>query len=326
MNTIFRNLFSRNKNKSSSVRGDFRILEESDQIRGEYKDWSLTHAGFDKIVFNGRGEKVAVIDTGVDASHKDLKEQIDGAYTFLTSTSDVTDRNGHGTFCMGQILAKENGTGVVGVAPEAKGISYKVFKGSSSSDHKEFVNALVSSIYDAVAKDCGVISMSLGMRKEKEVLEALQYAVSKGVIPIAAAGNDGMKGSLWNSYPAAYEEVISVSSANSKDMPAFWSSFGRGNNRLEQPEISIASLEYYWGCIPGSFYGKMVGTSMSCPMVSGSALLWRESMRSKGLLPSGSEILTQYREWLYRVADDTNNNGWDAELGYGVLLLEDGEL
>ena len=322
--SLFHKIFPNRDRIPPSILGEFNIVEKSNKISGDYKDWSLSHGKFDGIKYAGNGQMVGVIDTGLDINHVEMQDRVK-AYSMLPSDPITTDRVGHGTFCMGQILAGKNNMGVLGVAPMAVGIGYKVLSGNSAGNYEEFVNAFEASILRSVRDGCGVISMSLGMGADDRILNALNYAVEKGIIPVAAAGNDGVKGSLWKSYPASYENCISVSSANSKDMPAWFSSFGRGGTKKEQPEVAIASLEYYWGCVPGG-YAKMVGTSMACPMVAGMALLWRQSMLEKGIMPSGSNVLEQYRQWLYRVANDTNKNGWDSELGYGVLIVDEGEL
>jgi hypothetical protein len=99
-----------------------------------------------------------------------------------------------------------------------------------------------------------------------------------------------------------------------------------------KPEIAVASLEYYWGCLPGrSTYGKMIGTSQATPTIAAVALLWREARMALAAagtrpFPTGANVIKEFRQWLYKVADDTNKNGWDPELGYGVLLLDPGDL
>ena len=71
----------------------------------------------------------------------------------------------------------------------------------------------------------------------------------------------------------------------------------------------------------------MIGTSMATPLIAATALLWREArLEADAPFPTGADVLKEFRAWLKRVANDTNNNGWDPELGYGVLLLEDGEI
>jgi ABC-type tungstate transport system substrate-binding protein len=65
---------------------------------------------------------------------------------------------------------------------------------------------------------------------------------------------------------------------------------------------------------------------MACPLIAAIALLWREAMQLKGIMPTGSNVLCEFRKWLYRIAKDTNKNGWDATIGYGVLLLNPQDL
>lgn len=247
---------------------------------------------------------------------------------------DLTCKNNHNyiaesiiisnTFCAGEIVAKQDGVGIIGVAPEASAFCGKVLYGNNkdASIH-DFERILSNGIKSAVKDGCGIISMSLGMNKRSGIIEeAVNEAVNNGVLLFAAAGNEGMIGSPYKSYPAAFENVISVGAANAKDLPQWFTTYGIGNNKYEQPEVAIASLEYYWGCYPGNKYGKMQGTSMACPMMAGVALLWRQAMRSKNLLPKGKEVLNSFRKWLQRNTKDTNNNGWDSALGFGVLLLE----
>ena len=114
-------------------------------------------------------------------------------------------------------------------------------------------------------------------------------------------------------------------------MPAWFSTAGfdpKDELHTMKPEVAVASLEFYWGCIPGrSAYGKMIGTSMATPLVAATALLWREArLHADKPFPTGENVLKEFRKWLHRVSNDTNNNGWDPELGYGVLLLDDEEL
>ena len=114
-------------------------------------------------------------------------------------------------------------------------------------------------------------------------------------------------------------------------MPAWFSTMGTAD-KPGKPEIAVASLEYYWGCAPGlTAYQKMIGTSQSTPMIAAVALLWREAraklaLEGKLAFPTGPAVLSEFRVWLQRVAKDTNKNGWDPELGYGVLLLNPSDM
>jgi len=318
---------------------DFRILEITMEpfAAKEHKDWAIRHAGIESIPFKGKGQRVGVLDTGCDIHHCDLRKQVKGA-SFIRGNSQEPvwrDDCGHGTFCTGEIVAKADGHGIVGAAPEATALHCRVIYGDSR-DHRRtgVADDLASAVNACVTGGCGVISMSIGgPSSSPEMREALENAVSAGVIPVAAAGNERLEGSMYASYPAAYKTVISVASANKDDLPAWFSTIGVGAVRKSaQPEVAIASLEFYWGCLPGrSTYGKMIGTSMATPLLAAVALRWREAREAQAVaggakMPTGEDVLKQFRKWLRRVSDDTNKNGWDPELGYGVLLLDATEM
>jgi serine protease len=302
-------------------------------LASEHKDWAIRHAGLGSVKYTGNNQKVGVIDTGVDPQHQDLEGQVT-AQCFIGGCSQVPnwrDDCGHGQFVTGQIVARKDGKGVVGVAPDAKAFHARVLYGDKRDNARRTIEQdLADAIRACTDNKCGVISMSLGGPGASRVCQhALEYAVSKGVIPLAAAGNEKMTGSPYASYPASYPTVISVAAANKDSMPAWFSSRGRTQGK---PEISVASLEYYWGCLPGrSAYGTMIGTSQSTPIVSGVALLWREmrvAMAKAGKLPelTGDQWFNEFKAWLIGVADDTNRNGWDPELGWGVLTLTPADL
>lgn len=235
------------------------------------------------------------------------------------------------TFCTGEIVAA--GVQLRGVAPLATAFSGRVLYGDSRDGMRDDIDAdIADGVLGCINEGCGVISMSLGGPGASPVLrDALQQAVESGIIPVAAAGNERLEGSTYASYPAAYPTVISVASADKDNMPAWFSTMGTPDVP-GKPEIAVAALEYYWGCLPGySTYGRMTGTSMATPMVAGVALLWREARRKladegKVPFPQGSNVLAEFRQWLYRIAKDTNNNGWDPELGWGVLLLNPSDM
>lgn len=299
----------------------------------ERADWALSHAGLSGLHFKGGGQKVGVVDTGCDAGHQDLSGKVEWADFVSEVNAAGPDLAGHGTFVTGEIIAKEDGLGVVGVAPEAKAFAARVLTGTGQDMYRRRVDEdLGNAIRACVDKGCRVINMSLGGPGGSQAMKsALDYAVSKGVIPVAAAGNERMDGAPARSYPAAYDNVISVAAANKKDMPYWFSTIGVAGSRTSQPEIAVASKEFYYGCLPRetdnspSPYGVMIGTSMAAPVVAGALLLWAEAMEEAGMMPEGEEVLAAARRWLYRVAKDTNQNGWDPELGYGVLLLDEND-
>jgi subtilisin family serine protease len=317
--------------KRNIYKPDFmRILEVSTLATAvEKRDWALTFTGFDKLSYRGKGQRVGVVDTGCDIAHNDLKGQVE-AVNFISGNLEVPsyrDQVGHGSFCVGEIVAKEDGRGVVGAAPQATAFAARVLYGSRKDATRRNVEGDIANAIRACVKEgCGVISMSLGGPGRSRVLEsAVNDATAAGVILVAAAGNEKLEGSSYVSYPAGYANVISVAAADSAGLPAWFSTVGRGTDKLQQPEVAVGSLEFYWGCLPGNMYGRMIGTSQATPLVAAMALLWREAMLKKKKLPKGKDVLASFRAWLYKVSDDVNKNGWDPELGYGTLLLSDEE-
>ena len=310
-----------------------RVLEITNdpQAVTEDTDWSIRHMGLDKISFKGKGQRVGVLDTGADVYHQDLEGQVT-ACNFITGNKQTPpwrDDCGHGTFCVGEIVAKANGMGVIGVAPQATAFAGRVLYGNDNDQWRSDVDGdIANGILGCIKEGCHVISMSLGGPGASVVLsDALAKAVDAGIIPVAAAGNEKLEGSPYASYPANYPCVVSVAAANKEDLPAWFSTMG-SPDAPGKPEIAVASLEFYWGCLPGrSTYGRMIGTSQATPTIAGVALLWREARQQlaaagKKDFPKGADVLKEFRQWLHRVAKDTNNNGWDPELGYGVLLLD----
>jgi subtilisin family serine protease len=310
----------------------FHVTEVRDVLPVEYVDWSVTYIGIDALPFDGAGELVGVLDTDCDESHPDLAGQVE-FHDFISGALPLPDmfKSSHGTFVTGQIVAANNGLGVVGAAPGAKVYHGRVLYGSMADFARDDVDGdIARALRACVDAGCGVISMSLGgPDRSKPVADALQYAVDNGVIPIAAAGNERLIGSPYASYPASDRNVISVASANKKGLPAWFSTVGHSSKPdiASSPEVAIASLEYYWGCLYGGKYGRMIGTSMAAPTLAAVAALWCQAYTAHhGSLPRDRFTLDRFRRWLHRVAKDVNVNGWDPELGFGTLLLNDSDV
>ena len=317
---FFKNWISSLKFKFSKFGLDkYTVLESSSIII--QKNWLINHGNFDKTNYKGSGEKVAVLDTGVDPNHKEIKNKII-SMCFIEGCKDPFDYSNHGTFIIGEIVSNN-----LGISPESNCLSAKVLHGDGrDSDIHTFEKGVHKAILYSIENDYGVISMSFGSpHKSSLINDALSEAVNKGIIPVAASGNEGLRGSPYKSYPASFENCISVSSANEYDLPSWYSTAGQGDNVLEQPEICIASRRFHNGILTNNKYGIMTGTSISCPIVAGLALLWREKRKKENNLPIGKEVLKQFREWLYKNSYDSNKNGWDNELGFGVLILKSWE-
>jgi len=298
--------------------GQYNILEYRESKTSD--NWLVKYGNFDKTSLKGDGERIMVLDTGVDPNHKEIIGKVHPK-CFIKNCSDPIDYFdycNHGTFVIGEIISDN-----FGISPNSECISAKVLYGDGrDSNLHKFEKNVVKAIQYACYKECGVISMSFGSPHKSLIIEdALETAVEMGIIPIAAAGNEGLRGSPYKSYPASFENCISVAGANQKGLPSWYSTSGKKGKRSEQPEVAIANLNYHHGILTKDKYGVMSGTSIACPIVAGLALLWREKMKKEGTMPLGKNVLDSFRNWIYTNVVDTNENGWDNELGYGVLKL-----
>ena len=169
----------------------------------------------------GRGARVAVLDTGVDAGHDDLRANVKRTLN-TTNSSTSADRQGHGTHCAGIIAAADNDVGLVGVAPEAEIVSVKVL----GDDGSGLGSWIAAGIDLAIAERVDVISMSLGSPGEDpRIKAAVTRAYAAGVIVVAAAGNDGPREGTIG-YPGAQAECICVGASNRGGAVAQFSSRG----------------------------------------------------------------------------------------------------
>ena len=203
--------------------------------------------------------KVAVIDTGIDLKHPDLKDNIKGGYNAITPRFSANDNNGHGTHVAGIIAALDNTIGVVGVAPQMDLYSVKVLDKFGSG----YLSDVIEGIDWSIANKVNIINMSLG--SPDNVLsfhDAVARAYNAGIVVVAAAGNSGQS----VLYPAAYPEVIAVSATNNNDGIADFSSRG------PEVDLSAPGVDIY-STYKGSAYKTLSGTSMASPHVAGVAAL-----------------------------------------------------
>lgn len=208
-------------------------------------------------VTRGAGVKVAVVDTGVDFDHPDLK--LAGGFNVITHDKNYKDDNGHGSHVSGTIAAQDNGIGVVGIAPEVSLYGVKVLDAGGSGTFAD----VVEGIQWTVENKMDIANFSLGASQGTQALEdAVNAAAKAGVAVIAAAGNSG--GSVG--FPAAYSSVIAVSASNDKDKLAYFSSRGPEVDFIA-PGVNIDSTYM------GGGYSSLSGTSMACPHMVGLAAL-----------------------------------------------------
>jgi subtilisin family serine protease len=238
--------------------------------------------------------RVAVLDSGIDSGHPDLQSQIVDGRSFVSSSWE-TDTNGHGTFVAGEIAASlNNGTGIAGVGFPVELLVAKIVRadGTISPD------AEARAIHWAVDRGARVINMSFGGVRDPHdrgldtysPLEAaaVQYAVSKGALVVAAVGNaDSAPSEPWNyaGYPAALPHVLGVSSLNRDGTVPNFSNRDARYVDIAAPGEAIFStlprsltatsrpgclLQGYSDCGPMEFR-RGEGTSFSAPQVSAAA-------------------------------------------------------
>ncbi len=236
------------------------------QIAAQRKEetWGINrvHAPAAWPITEGRGVKVAVIDTGINAAHPDLAGSVDGGYSALTRTEnplDYEDDNGHGSHVAGTIAAHRDGKGVVGVAPKASLYAVKVLDADGSGNLSDVIDGIVW----AAKNKMDVANMSLGAPVDSEAMKrAVRFARGSGVVIVAAAGNTG--GAV--SFPGVYDDVIAVAASDSNDKLASFSSRG-GEVDFIAPGVDMLSVKLGGGFVSYS------GTSMAAPHVAGLAAL-----------------------------------------------------
>lgn len=253
---------------------------------------------------DGTGVKVAVLDTGADLQHRDLKGRIVATKNFTDSSAGASDVHGHGSHCSGIVAAEKNGTGMVGVAPGAKLVIGKVL-----NDRGSGLNSWIAAGIDwAVDQGADVISLSLGGPDEDELTHAaIKRATAKGVLVICAAGNDG-PGDNTVGYPAAYPEAVAVAAVDKAGKVASFSSRG-AEVYVSAPGVSVRS------CYPGDRFATMSGTSMACPYVAGVGALYVSWAKSKGVKPSAAD----FKARLAKSAKDIEAPGRDHASGFGIV-------
>lgn len=254
---------------------------------------------------------IAIVDSGVDLNHPDLKAKLVPGFNLLNNNAPPQDDNGHGTHCSGIAAAStNNGIGVAGACPNCSIMPIKVLDQYGSGSGFDVANGVIW----ATDHGAQVINLSLGgMEADPTLEEAVHYAIQKNVVVVAAAGNESTSAPM---YPAAEPEVISVGSINDDRQRSDFSNFGTslsimapGRNILStMPTVPVFMTEKEGF---RNEYDFMDGTSMASPMVAGVAGLIRS--RYPNLTPA--QIKTQIEQ----SAQDLGAPGFDADFGYGAL-------
>ncbi|MFF3324278.1 type VII secretion-associated serine protease mycosin [Streptomyces sp. NPDC002889] len=290
----------------------------ADAIRAQQWGLDALHTEQAWQTTKGKGITVAVLDTGVDDQHPDLAGSVLPGKDFIGFGAQRGDRAWarHGTAMAGIIAAGGHGfgreSGVIGIAPEAKILPVRVIleggdKGRERA-RKSRGGALAQGIRWAADQGADVINLSLGDDSESAHPDAgedaaVQYALSKGAVVVASAGNGGEKGDHI-SFPAAYPGVIAVTAVDRYGTHASFST-RRWYATVSAPGVDIVMAD------PDRRYYQGWGTSAAAAFVSGAVALVRSA--HPGLTPA------QIKKLLRDTARNAPKGGRDDSRGYGLV-------
>jgi thermitase len=256
----------------------------------------------------GDGATVAVIDTGVWASHPDLSGEVLTGYDFVSSDNDATDDHGHGTHVAGTIAAvTNNGVGVASIGYHGSILPIKVLNSEGYGTYAD----VASGIIYAADNGASIINMSLGGSSSSITLQnAVNYAIGRGVMIVAAAGNDGSDAPL---YPAACDGVLAISATDSSDNLASFSNYG-SNIFVGAPGVGILSTYL------NNSYVSMSGTSMATPHVAGLLELAESYAAAASLTLTDAQLVADIKASSDKVGSyGYDANGWNQYFGYGRI-------
>lgn len=265
--------------------------------------WPLHRIGADIAIsenITGRGVRIAIIDTGIDYNHPDLKHSYRGGYDFVNGDDDPYDDNGHGTFVAGIIAGTINGgKASLGAAPDVEIYAVKVM----GANGRGSIGNIVKGIQWAIDHDIQIICMSLSTSTDSPALrEKLDEAYERGILLVAAAGNTGGR----VTYPARYGGVIAVGSVDEGNQTAKSSATG--------PEVElVAPGVKVYSTIPGGNHTTWSGTSYAAGYVTGALAL---------LLSAHPHINSEKaRSLLQEGAVDLGEPGRDIQYGFGLTYV-----
>lgn len=282
-------------------------LKKSDAARA----WSLSKGSKEIIV--------AVIDTGADINHEDLKKNLwrnpgetgkdtlgrDKAtnnidddnngfvddvhgWNFVSNNSDLSDNHGHGTHISGIIGAEAgNGKGISGIAPEVSLMMLKYFDPKVAGTDN--LKNTIKSIHYAIKNGAHIINYSGGgIDYSQEEKEAIEMAEKKGILFVAAAGNERTNSDKNHYYPADYKltNIISVTAIDPSTEVLSSSNYGVETVDIAAPGQNILST------LPGNSYGLMTGTSQATAFVSGAAAIVMAHKHSFNIIDVKKYILS----------------------------------
>lgn len=258
--------------------------------------WHLTKIGADNAwsAATGKGVKIAILDTGVDASHPDLKDRMVPGYNFYDNNTDTRDVHGHGTGVAGAAAATlNNATGVAAVAGQAWIMPVRI----ADANAYAYWSTVAKGLTWAADQGARVANISYIAAGSSTVRSAADYMKSKGGLVVTAAGNNNRDENI-----SPTTSMIPVSATDSNDQRASFSSWGNFV-AMSAPGVGI------WTTVRGGSYQTWKGTSLSTPVTGAVIALMMERNPS---LPA-----SQIEQLLYSTAVDLGTAGRDPVFGYG---------
>ncbi|WP_239457166.1 S8 family peptidase [Planococcus versutus] len=222
--------------------------------------------------YTGKGVKIAIIDSGINSKHPDLK--VAGGVSKIENSSAFTDGNGHGTHVAGVIGAQNNSIGTVGVAPSASLYSVKVLSANGIGT----LEGVVAGIQWAIDQKVDIINMSLTIDNDKQSLRNItKKAYDAGIVVVAAAGNEREKGLFKDVlFPARYSSVVAVGSVSKLNKLSYFSNYG-ASQELVAPGEGILSSFTNAKTTTQDDYAISEGTSVAAPFVAGTFAQYMEA-------------------------------------------------
>ena len=268
----------------------------------DFKSWGVTKIKADVLAsylrtLNDRSVTVAVADTGVEKTHPFVKDYLIEGYDFIENDKDPNDQHSHGTHVIGTVIDCMPGLNL-------KIMPIRVLGASGGGT----ATGIALGIRYAADNGANVLNLSLGGGHSNYLDDAIQYAISKGVTVVVAAGNDG--GNVMEHCPAHIIPAITVAAVDSDLNKAYFSNYG------EAVDIAAPGVQINSSVLNGGF-AKKSGTSMASPHVAAAA-----AMLKYGFPDKTPEEIQQALKDTATPKGKPNDAGWDSEYGYGIVNLE----
>jgi subtilisin family serine protease len=290
-------------------RAEFKFVELDRRVKVSYavndpysgSEWHLTQIGAPTAwnTTQGSGVTIAILDSGVDATHPDLQANLVAGYNTYDGNTDTSDVCGHGTAVAGTAAARsDNGQGVAGVAGQAKIMPVRIAYNDASNGCYAYYSTIASGLTWAADHGARIANISYsGVAGSAAIQSAANYMKSKGGLVFVAAGNAGINENI-----APTMSMIAVSATDSTDTKTSWSSYG-SYVALAAPGAGI------WTTSKGGIYQAWNGTSFASPVAASVAALVMAARPD--LTPAQVESL------LESTARDLGSAGRDTLYGYG---------